>query len=86
MMSVCLLRACLVSILSSNDDCGYMLIMLDYVLCVLSIAVAAVYRPLQLISRLWPYLAILVSFVAFVIWNGGVVLGTAQSLTHHKQS
>lgn len=47
----------------------------DLILCVLSIVVAAANRPLQLILRLWPYLTTLASFVAFVVWNGGVVLG-----------
>ena len=29
----------------------------------------------QLIVSLWPHLALLGSFAAFVAWNGGVVLG-----------
>jgi hypothetical protein len=27
------------------------------------------------LTRLWPYIALLISFAAFVLWNGGVVLG-----------
>ncbi|KAH7391557.1 alpha-1,2 glucosyltransferase-like protein alg10 [Cadophora sp. MPI-SDFR-AT-0126] len=47
----------------------------DCVLCAVSIAVAAVFHPLLLVTRLWPYIGLLFSFVGFVIWNGGVVLG-----------
>jgi alpha-1,2-glucosyltransferase len=38
--------------------------------------VAAIWHPLLLVTRLWPYIALLVSFAGFVVWNGGVVLGT----------
>ncbi|KAK0121437.1 glucosyltransferase [Cadophora gregata] len=47
----------------------------DFILCAVSVAVAAVFHPLLLVTRLWPYIGLLLSFVAFVIWNGGVVLG-----------
>ncbi|KIN08179.1 glycosyltransferase family 59 protein [Oidiodendron maius Zn] len=33
------------------------------------------YRPILVLSKLWPYIALLLSFSAFVLWNGGVVLG-----------
>ncbi|XMA16201.1 hypothetical protein WAI453_008992 [Rhynchosporium graminicola] len=47
----------------------------DFILCAVSIALAALFRPLLLIGRLWPYIGLLVSFIVFVVWNGGVVLG-----------
>jgi alpha-1,2-glucosyltransferase len=48
---------------------------LDYALCAVSIAVAIICRPVLILSKLWPYFSLLVSFGAFVLWNGGVVLG-----------
>ncbi|CZR62578.1 related to alpha-1,2 glucosyltransferase/transcriptional activator [Phialocephala subalpina] len=51
----------------------------DFVLCAISIAVAALFRPLILATRLWPYVALLTSFSAFVVWNGGVVLGDKEN-------
>jgi alpha-1,2-glucosyltransferase len=48
---------------------------LDFILCAVSIAIAALYHPIVLLSKLWPYISLLVSFGAFVLWNGGVVLG-----------
>ncbi|PVH83256.1 glycosyltransferase family 59 protein [Cadophora sp. DSE1049] len=47
----------------------------DFILCGVSVAVAAAFRPLLLVTRIWPYIGLLFSFVAFVVWNGGVVLG-----------
>ncbi|KAG4432984.1 hypothetical protein IFR05_011528 [Cadophora sp. M221] len=47
----------------------------DFILCTISIVVAAIFRPLLLFTRIWPYIALLASFVGFVVWNGGVVLG-----------
>ncbi|KAH7314252.1 alpha-1,2 glucosyltransferase-like protein alg10 [Rhexocercosporidium sp. MPI-PUGE-AT-0058] len=47
----------------------------DFVLCVISIAVAAMFQPLLMITRLWSYIGLLASFFGFVVWNGGVVLG-----------
>lgn len=49
----------------------------DFFLCAISIAVATIYRPILIATRLWPYMALLVSFAGFVAWNGGVVLGTS---------
>jgi alpha-1,2-glucosyltransferase len=40
-----------------------------------ALAVSAVGHPLVFLKHTWPYLATLLSFVAFVVWNGGVVLG-----------
>lgn len=52
---------------------------LDYILCAISIAIAAVFRPpmstVKLVIQLWPYILLLASFVGFLVWNGGVVLG-----------
>lgn len=49
--------------------------LLDFVLCAISIVVAAAFRPLLLLTRLWPYILLLASFAGFLVWNGGVVLG-----------
>ncbi|KAF8851649.1 hypothetical protein BDZ45DRAFT_717315 [Acephala macrosclerotiorum] len=51
----------------------------DFALCAVSIVVAACFRPLILSTRLWPYIALLISFGAFVFWNGGVVLGDKEN-------
>ncbi|KAE8450472.1 hypothetical protein EG329_006202 [Mollisiaceae sp. DMI_Dod_QoI] len=51
----------------------------DFLLCAISIAVAALFRSLILSTRLWPYIALLISFGAFVFWNGGVVLGDKEN-------
>lgn len=57
-------------------SCGRCLLTrIDFFLCAISIAVAALFRPSILSTRLWPYVALLISFAAFVFWNGGVVLG-----------
>ncbi|KAL2061583.1 hypothetical protein VTL71DRAFT_6960 [Oculimacula yallundae] len=47
----------------------------DFILCAISIVIAASFQPLLIVGRLWPYIGLLASFVAFVFWNGGVVLG-----------
>ncbi|KAI0860040.1 DIE2/ALG10 family-domain-containing protein [Xylaria cubensis] len=48
----------------------------DIILCVASIGIAAVCNlPLVLRKFIWPHGVVLASFVAFVVWNGGVVLG-----------
>ncbi|KAI0477979.1 DIE2/ALG10 family-domain-containing protein [Xylaria cf. heliscus] len=48
----------------------------DIILCVVSFGIAAVCNlPLVLRRFLWPHGVVLASFVAFVAWNGGVVLG-----------
>ncbi|KAI0970154.1 DIE2/ALG10 family-domain-containing protein [Xylaria arbuscula] len=49
---------------------------IDIILCVISIGIAAVCNlPTALRRFLWPHGVVLASFVAFVAWNGGVVLG-----------
>jgi alpha-1,2-glucosyltransferase len=45
----------------------------------ISLVVAVLHQPKLILTRLWPYIALLVSFVAFVYINGGVVLGKSFS-------
>ena len=40
-----------------------------------SLLVAGVCNPLRVIRQIWPHITVLLTFVAFIIWNGGVVLG-----------
>ncbi|KOS22841.1 Dol-P-Glc:Glc(2)Man(9)GlcNAc(2)-PP-Dol alpha-1 [Escovopsis weberi] len=40
-----------------------------------NLAVAALCNPMRILRRIWPHVAILLSFSGFVSWNGGVVLG-----------
>jgi alpha-1,2-glucosyltransferase len=47
----------------------------DYVTTALSLATTALKDPISLLLALWPYLALLGSFTAFLLINGGVVLG-----------
>ncbi|KAK1783008.1 DIE2/ALG10 family-domain-containing protein [Copromyces sp. CBS 386.78] len=47
----------------------------DWVLCLLSIGIAALCNPLRVLRQVWPHITIMGLFVAFVAWNGGVVLG-----------
>ncbi|KAI2466785.1 glycosyltransferase family 59 protein [Annulohypoxylon bovei var. microspora] len=48
----------------------------DLVLSVASIGLAAIYNlPKIIFQRIWPHVLVLGSFVGFVAWNGGVVLG-----------
>ncbi|KAI1763334.1 glycosyltransferase family 59 protein [Hypoxylon sp. FL1150] len=47
----------------------------DLLLCVVSIGIAAICNVVTVLNRIWPHLITLGSFVGFVIWNGGVVLG-----------
>ncbi|KAK4110307.1 glycosyltransferase family 59 protein [Canariomyces notabilis] len=47
----------------------------DWVLCLLSLAVAGLRYPGRVLRQIWPHITILALFVAFVAWNGGVVLG-----------
>ncbi|KAI1273218.1 DIE2/ALG10 family-domain-containing protein [Xylaria sp. FL0933] len=49
---------------------------IDVILCILSIGIAATCNlPTVLRRFLWPHGVVLAAFVAFVVWNGGVVLG-----------
>jgi DIE2/ALG10 family len=54
---------------------------IDYIRTAFSLASGALKDPFVLALNLWPYLALLASFAAFVLWNGGVVLG--KLLSHH---
>ncbi|KAI0597420.1 glycosyltransferase family 59 protein [Biscogniauxia sp. FL1348] len=48
----------------------------DLAICVLSIGIAAICNlPVVLRRLIWPHGVVLAAFVAFVAWNGGVVLG-----------
>ncbi|KAI1815844.1 glycosyltransferase family 59 protein [Poronia punctata] len=49
---------------------------IDIVLCVASIAIAAIANlPKIFVKFIWPHGVILAAFGSFVVWNGGVVLG-----------
>lgn len=52
-----------------------MLTSTDWLLCLLSIAIAAVCNPVKVVRQIWPHITILGLFAGFVAWNGGVVLG-----------
>jgi len=47
----------------------------DFGLTAISIAIAISSHPLFMLRKIYPYIALLFSFAAFVFWNGGVVLG-----------
>lgn len=47
----------------------------DLVLCLLSIAIAAIFNVAPVLRRIYPHVIVVVLFAGFVIWNGGVVLG-----------
>ncbi|KAF4629231.1 hypothetical protein G7Y89_g8921 [Cudoniella acicularis] len=53
----------------------------DFILTALSLAIAILYHPLLTLTRLWPYISLLLSFSAFVFWNGGVVLAKTKTKT-----
>jgi len=48
----------------------------DYIKSSISLAVATLANLRRLLPLLLPYLFLLSVFVIFVLWNGGVVLGT----------
>lgn len=48
---------------------------LEWIFSVYSIAVTALFNPKLTVNRLWPYVGMMFTFVAFIVWNGGVVLG-----------
>ena len=41
----------------------------------LSVAIAAIRKPLDVAKGILPYVSLLALFAGFVIWNGSVVLG-----------
>jgi alpha-1,2-glucosyltransferase len=48
---------------------------LDFLWCAASLGAVTISHPRRASTRLWPYIALLISFAGFVLWNGGVVLG-----------
>ena len=54
----------------STDFC-----LLDVVIFLSSVAVAALRKPLLVIKVALPYIILLILFAGFVVWNGSVVLG-----------
>jgi len=51
----------------------------DFPITSISVAQSAVLRIPLLILDLWPQIFLLISFAAFVVWNGGVVLGDKEN-------
>ena len=51
---------------------------IDWLMCLISIASAAVANVPRVLRQIWPHLAVLGLFAAFVTWNGGVVLGMSK--------
>ncbi|KAG6224291.1 hypothetical protein E4U34_000451 [Claviceps purpurea] len=47
----------------------------DMLLTLISLGIAALHNPIRVIRQIWPYISVLIAFVGFVAWNGGVVLG-----------
>ena len=47
----------------------------DWLFCVISITLAAVYNWRTVLRQVWPHVVTLGLFLGFVAWNGGVVLG-----------
>lgn len=53
----------------------YTLTPVDVLSSIIRIGVEILANPLTFITYIWPYIALVVSFALFVLWNGGVVLG-----------
>jgi alpha-1,2-glucosyltransferase len=47
----------------------------DFLRCAAGLGAVTISHPIRAATRLWPYIALLISFAGFVLWNGGVVLG-----------
>lgn len=47
----------------------------DVLFFVISVAIAVLYNPIRVLKQVWPHIFVMGLFVAFVLWNGGVVLG-----------
>ncbi|KAG5938589.1 hypothetical protein E4U60_001329 [Claviceps pazoutovae] len=47
----------------------------DMLLTLISLGIAVLHNPVRVIRQIWPYISVLIAFVGFVAWNGGVVLG-----------
>lgn len=48
-------------------------------LTAVGMVVAVLCNPLRVLRQVWPYVTVLVCFAAFVVWNGGVVLGESRA-------
>ena len=53
---------------------------IDYFKCALSLVLSMIVNTRRLIFPLLPYITILAAFGAFVLWNGGVVLGESSGV------
>jgi alpha-1,2-glucosyltransferase len=49
--------------------------LIDWLLCVLTVGVTALYNPMRVLRQIWPHITVMALFAGFVAWNGGVVLG-----------
>ncbi|KXX78404.1 hypothetical protein MMYC01_205878 [Madurella mycetomatis] len=47
----------------------------DWLFCMVTLAITALYNPLRVLRQIWPHITVLGLFAGFVAWNGGVVLG-----------
>ncbi|KAG5983121.1 hypothetical protein E4U55_000765 [Claviceps digitariae] len=47
----------------------------DVLFTVISFGIAVLCNPARVVRQIWPYMSVLIAFVGFVAWNGGVVLG-----------
>ncbi|KAI9821215.1 MAG: glucosyltransferase [Pycnora praestabilis] len=55
----------------------------DYIKTIISIGIGAAVNYRRVLSALMPYLALLATFGVFVVWNGGVVLGSEGDKSNH---
>ena len=69
---------CLLLDIDNETDCS------DWLFCVLSIGIAALCNPLRVLKQVWPHITILALFGGFVVWNGGVVLGSSPFSWNHS--
>ena len=58
---------------------------IDVFFFVISVGIATIRDIPRVLTRLAPYIFLLVAFGIFVLWNGGVVLGTSQYLYPSQQ-
>ncbi|KAJ0118890.1 hypothetical protein J7T55_013146 [Diaporthe amygdali] len=58
----------------------------DALYCVVSIAIAVICNPLRVAKQVWAHIAVMALFVAFVLWNGSVVLGATQKAAEAQQT
>lgn len=48
----------------------------DMLFAAISLLIAAACNPAKVLRQIWPHLTVLGLFITFVVWNGGVVLGS----------